>query len=235
MIRQILANPTPVNIVVVVFSYLIIFLISFPIHESAHALMAKWLGDSTAELKGRISLNPLDHLDPMGTLLMLLCGFGWAKPVPVQAYKARKVSMRNAMAITALAGPVSNVLIALIAVIIAKIVIVNNPGEIRCVLSPFYYYVSDNVTYYIVTALDMIMDINIGLAVFNLIPLPPLDGSHIVSAFLPNKIYFSIMKYERQMRIGLFILMASSLLSTPLSYLSYYVSKGLDFITSFIC
>ncbi len=235
MIRAILSDPTPINIILVVFSYLIIFLISFPIHESAHALMAKWLGDSTAAEQGRISLNPLDHLDPMGTILMLICGFGWAKPVPVQAYKARKVSMRNVMALTALAGPVSNILIALVTFIIAKIIIVLNPGDYVCVLFPYYYYVSDAVIGYIVFALDMIIDINIGLAVFNLIPIPPLDGSHIVSAFLPNKIYFSIMKYEHYMRIALFIIMGSSLLSGPISLVSYYISLGLNFITSFIC
>lgn len=235
MIREILSNPTPINIVLVVFSYLIIFLISFPIHESAHALMAKWLGDTTAEEQGRISLNPLNHLDPMGTILMLLCGFGWAKPVPVQAYKARKVSMRNVMALTALAGPVSNILIALVTFIIAKVVIVLNPGECPCILMPYSYYVTDSVIANIVFALDMIISINIGLAIFNLIPIPPLDGSHIVAAFLTNKIYFSIMKYEHYMRIALFVIMGSSLLSRPLSLITYYVTVGLDFITGFIC
>ena len=235
MIRAILSDPSPINIILVVFSYLIIFLVSFPIHESAHALMAKWLGDTTAEEQGRISLNPLNHLDPMGTILMLLCGFGWAKPVPVQAYKARKVSMRNVMALTALAGPVSNILIALVAFIIAKIIIVLNPGDFQCVLFPYYHYVSDAVIGYIVYALDIIADVNIGLAIFNLIPIPPLDGSHIIAAFLPNKIYFSIMKYEHYMRIALFVIMGSSLLSRPISFLSYYVSIALDFVTSFIC
>ena len=170
MLRQIISNPEPLNIIVVVFSYLIIFIISFPIHESAHALMAKWLGDTTAAEQGRISLNPLRHLDPMGTILMLIGGFGWAKPVPVQPYKARKVSMRAAMALTAAAGPISNVLIALVFMIIGKIFIITVPFGIE-------------TTLWLITAVQLIISINLGLAVFNLIPLLYI---HFLSFVLPR-------------------------------------------------
>ena len=210
------------TIIVTVFSYLVIILIAFPIHESSHALMAKLLGDNTAAEQGRITLNPLKHLDPLGTIGMLLFGVGWAKPVPVQPYRARKVPMRAAMALTAAAGPVSNVIVSLVVLIIEKIIIVT--------ASPI-----DMTTLYIIMALEMIISINLFLGAFNLLPIPPFDGSRIFLSFLPDKLYFSIMKYEEIIKFVILALMFSGKLSLPFHWLANLIYSGLDFITSFIC
>ncbi len=210
------------TIVVTIFSYLVIILIAFPIHESSHALMAKLLGDNTAAEQGRISLNPLVHLDPLGTIGMLVFGVGWAKPVPVQPYRARKVPIRAAMALTAAAGPVSNVIVSLIVLIIEKIIIVTaNP--------------IDMTTLYIIMALEMIISINLFLGAFNLLPIPPFDGSRIFLSFLPDKLYFGIMKYEEIIKLVILALMFSGKLSLPFTWLANLIYSGLDFITSFIC
>ena len=121
MLRAIMSGDL-ITIIISLFAYAIILLIATPVHESAHALAAYWLGDDTAASQGRISLNPLAHFDPIGTVSILLFGIGWAKPVPVQPYRCRKVkTQKAAMAITAAAGPISNVLMALIFMLIYKI------------------------------------------------------------------------------------------------------------------
>lgn len=210
------------TIVVTIFSYLVIIFIAFPIHESSHALMAKWLGDTTAAEQGRISLNPMKHLDPLGTIGMLVFGVGWAKPVPVQPYRARKVPMRAAMALTAAAGPVSNVIVSLIVLIIEKIIIVTaNPLDMTML--------------YIIMALEMIISINLFLGAFNLLPIPPFDGSRIFLSFLPDKLYFGIMKYEEIIKFVILALMFSGKLSLPFHWLANLIYSGLDAITSFIC
>lgn len=185
----------------------IILLIAFPIHECAHALVAKWLGDDTAEKQGRITLNPLKHLDLWGTLLMLFAGFGWAKPVPINPnnFKKRKLGM----ALSSLAGPVSNLILAYVSMILSKILL--------------YTETSDELATICVTA----MFINIGLAVFNLIPVPPLDGSRILLLILPEKLYFKVMKYENVIFIILFAVIYFGLLDEPLAFLQI---KALDFM-----
>ncbi len=212
----------PLTIVITIFSYLVIILIAFPIHESSHALMAKILGDNTAANQGRISLNPLKHLDPLGTIGMLIFGVGWAKPVMVQPHKARKVPMRAAMALTAAAGPVSNVIVSLVVLVIEKILLVTADP-------------TDATILYIAIALEMIISINLFLAAFNLLPVPPFDGSRIFLSFLPNKLYFGIMKYEEIIKFAILALMLSGKLSLPFQWLADLIYSGLDAITSFIC
>ena len=192
----------------------IILLIAFPIHECAHALVAKWLGDDTAEKQGRITLNPLKHLDLWGTVLMLFAGFGWAKPVPINPnnFKKRKFGM----ALSSLAGPVSNLILAYIAMILSKILL--------------YTETSEELSIICINA----MLINVGLAVFNLIPVPPLDGSRILLLILPEKLYFRVMKYENIIFFILFAVIWLGLLDTPLAFLQVKALEIMNFLSGWI-
>lgn len=182
-----------------IFARVLMILLILPLHELAHGFIAHKMGDDTAELSGRITLNPLAHVDLVGSLLLVFTGFGWAKPVPVNPHRMK--SPRKGMALTALAGPVSNLLAALLIRIIC---------EVAFCFKGVYY--SDNMTVSTVLMLLVFMyQINIHLAVFNLIPVPPLDGSKILFAILPDRIYWKIMQYERYLYFGLmFLLFAGS-------------------------
>lgn len=181
----------------------IVLLTAFPVHECAHALSAHWLGDDTAKEQGRISLNPLRHLDLFGTIFMLFAGFGWAKPVPINPnnFKNRKVGM----AVSSLAGPLSNILMSYVSIIIFKILTYSNGGNtyIDALADVFWYSTI----------------LNLGLAVFNLLPVPPLDGSRIFNLVLPEKIYFKIMKYENIVFGILFLAIWIGFLDRPLLFL----------------
>ncbi len=218
MLRYLLGGSDALTIMMSFFSILVVLLVATPVHECAHGWMAKLLGDDTAENSGRLTLNPIQHLDPLGTICMLLFGIGWGKPVPVNPSRCRKVKGKTAMALTALAGPVSNVLLALVFMIIYKVV--------------FYTCGTVNNISYFLAALIFIIDINLYLAVFNLIPIPPFDGSRIMLAFLPTKLYFSIMKYERIIMVAIMLLLWSGILSIPLQIISNWIFNGLDFITT---
>ncbi len=187
---------------------------AFPVHESAHALTAHWLGDDTAKDQGRISLNPFKHINLFGALFMLFVGVGAAKPVPINASKFKKPKV--GMAVSALAGPVSNLLLAYLSMILYRFlysISYLNGSDLSILLYVFQYAAI----------------LNIGLAVFNLLPIPPLDGSRIVTMFLPDKSYFGIMKYEKYIFIALFILIFSGLLDRPLYFLQ---DKAIDVLWS---
>ncbi len=183
----------------------LVLLTAFPIHESAHALTAHWLGDDTAKEQGRITLNPMKHLDLFGAVFMLLAGFGWAKPVPINPnnFKNRKVGM----AVSSLAGPFSNLILSYVSIIIYKLLAYGNlnwnNSVVDAVSTVFLYSVF----------------LNVGLAVFNLLPIPPLDGSRIFNLVLPENIYFKIMKYENIIFGILFISIWLGFLDRPLNFL----------------
>ena len=191
-------------------------LLSLSFHEFSHGYVAFKLGDPTAKQAGRLTLNPLAHIDPLGTLCMLIFRFGWAKPVPVNVmyFKDRK----KGMAITAAAGPISNLLLAFLCLLLFVPVLV--------------YAGWTAVGSYAANFLYIMVMINVGLAVFNLLPFSPLDGSKILYAVLPNKIYFSIMRYERYFQPVLFLLLWTGLLSRPISFLRDAVISGMEFLVS---
>ena len=169
-------------------------LLCLTVHETCHGLAAYALGDPTAKSMHRLSLNPLHHIDWFGLFMMLAAGFGWAKPVPVDPRYFKKP--KEGMALTALAGPVSNFLLALLLIFISKLIYL---------YAPYTVVMGAVFAFCLYTAAPL----SIGLGLFNLIPIPPLDGSKVVAVLLPDRAYGTLMRYERY---GMLLLLALSLL-----------------------
>jgi Zn-dependent protease len=166
---NIFSNPS------VVITYIIILLTAFPVHEFAHAWVADRFGDDTPRVNGRLTLNPFAHLDPIGTIMMLLVGFGWAKPVPINPYALQRRSSAAPMLVS-LAGPASNFLMALIAAILFRVGLVSSAN---------IYQSTSTFLPNFATFLYTFIEINLLLMLFNLIPLFPLDGEKVIQYFLP--------------------------------------------------
>lgn len=210
LIEAINGNIGLTEFIVYAVSSLVVIFLTLPIHEYAHAFAANKLGDNTARYMGRLTFNPLAHIDWIGAACILFFGFGWAKPVPINSryFKRGKTDV----AITAFAGPLSNLIVAFVSVFLMFLTAV--------LLSWFAY------SGYVTAFFHYIAIINIHLAVFNLIPIPPLDGSKILAAVLPNNIYYKIMQYERYFSIFMLILLYTGILSKPLSILSDFIYTG---------
>lgn len=177
-------------------------LLCLTVHETCHGLAAYALGDPTAKSMHRLSLNPLHHIDWFGLAMMFAAGFGWAKPVPVDPRYFKKP--KQGMAVTALAGPVSNFLLAVLLILISKAIYLYAP----------YTAVWNAVfTFCLYTAAPL----SIGLGLFNLLPIPPLDGSKILGVLLPDEAYSKLMRYERY---GILLLLALSLLGVTGNFIS---------------
>lgn len=192
-------------------------LIVIPFHESAHALASWLLGDDTAKRAGRLSMNPLRHFDLIGTLCMVAAGVGWARPVAINPGRFRRPKI--GMALSAAAGPASNLLLAYAAMVVYK-VLLYFPGTAQP--QP----VSD--------FLRLLISMNISLGVFNLIPVPPFDGSRIALLFLPQRLYFQAMRYERYMMGAVLALVVFGVLDAPLSLCVNAVMRGLWRLTGFV-
>lgn len=164
-------------------------LISLTVHEFSHGYVAKLLGDETAARQGRLSLNPLRHLDPIGTILLFVAHFGWAKPVPINPMYFRGNRNRGVLLVSA-AGPASNLILSLVAALFFKIVLI--------------YNINNN---YLISFIVLMIEINVGLAIFNLIPIPPLDGSKILASILPPNQRNVIYELERYGFILLIIIL----------------------------
>lgn len=175
-------------------------LLCLTVHETCHGLAALALGDPTAKRQNRLSLNPLKHIDWLGLAAMFICGFGWAKPVQVDMRSFK--NPRRGMALTALAGPVSNFLLALVLLFAASL-LSRLPAN-GAVYEVFYFLIDTAV-------------LSIGLGLFNLVPIPPLDGSKVLFSLLPERLYYTLMRYEH---LGMLVLLVIVSLDLGGSYLS---------------
>lgn len=212
-----------------VLAILVIVFLVLPFHEWAHAFTASKLGDTSIKYRGRLTLNPMAHIDPIGALALLLFGFGWAKPVPINARNFKKP--KAGMAIVALMGPVANVVAAIVGGLIFHAIAAFSTGFFPMVQNGNLY--SLNVFgYYLYIFLQFYIQVNCALAVFNLIPIPPLDGSKVLFAFLPDRIVEKFYQYQQIISIILIVLIFSRILSYPLSWLTGQVVGFVDWLTA---
>ena len=214
MLLNLFQGYSGLQLIVLLFARLFVVFCCLPMHEFAHAFVAVKLGDNTPKRDGRLTINPLAHLDLIGTLMILFVGFGYAKPVSVNGRNFK--NPKAGMAITALAGPISNILMAAISILLMYIVALTNSSSVFAQAFQSFFYMAATV--------------NIGLAVFNLIPIPPLDGSRVLQLLIPDRYYYNFMKYERYIILVVFLLILTGVLNAPLSFLVGKIFNGLAFI-----
>ena len=207
--------------VMLILTTLVIVLISLTFHEYAHGWMAMKLGDTTAKSSGRLSLNPFAHLDPIGFLCMVFFGFGWAKPVPIDTRNFKHP--KRDMALTGLAGPIANLLLAFV-IMIPYVILINLINAEKIPINTEFQY---NLIIAFARFVWNFHYLNLTLALFNFIPVPPLDGSRVLYAVLPDKAYFGVMKYERYLSLAIMVLLVTGLLDTPLSFAADKLSDGM--------
>lgn len=197
------------NLIIYVFSMAFVVFCTLPVHEYAHALVATKLGDRSPRLQGRLTLNPMAHISPIGALMILLVGFGYAKPVSVNPRNFK--NPKKGMALVAVAGPVSNMLMGFIAEFFAILCLKFsvNAGESFLLWAVYMFF-------------NYAAIVNIQLAVFNFLPIPPLDGSRILQLLIPSKYYYKFLQYERYIILVVFALLFMGVLTVPLSYITSF-------------
>lgn len=193
-------------------------LLCIMLHEISHGLAAYWLGDPTAKRAGRLSFNPLRHIDLVGLVMMVIARFGWAKPVPIDPRYFKHP--KRGMALTALAGPVSNFLMAWLSMLVYFL------------LFPLFYRSGSAVLMWIIAFFRYCAVLNVSLCLFNLFPIPPLDGSKVLLSLLPDKAYWTVMRYERYGFLIIAVLLLTGVLDAPLSVLNGGLTTFLQNITA---
>jgi Zn-dependent protease len=206
----------------IVWDYVIIVaasLLCIMFHEVSHGFVALLLGDTTARDAGRLTFNPIKHIDVWGLLMMAIFKFGWAKAVPVDM-RNFKHPVRD-MAITAAAGPISNIILAFLALCVRAGAIYVN------------YRTGGVISDFIITFSEYVAVLSVGLAVFNVIPIPPLDGSKVLNSLLPQRVYYKILRYEKYGFLIMMVVLYTGILDTPLMVCRSSLLNGLSTISSF--
>ena len=214
-----------------------VVLFALSLHETAHGYVAYKLGDPTARSLGRLTLNPAKHLDPFGFVCMVLFRVGWAKPVPINTRYFKKP--KRDMAICGAAGPLSNLALAIISLVVLRVALIPitniYKGEMVAFLSnptQFSGTVAFTAVSLVVYILYLSVVLNVSLAIFNLIPVPPFDGSRIFYAFLPTKWYFAVMKYERIIMMVVLVAFMFGFLDTPINFVFGTLLNGMFKVTA---
>ena len=198
------------DIVFLVLTYAVLILVVLPFHEFAHAFVAHLCGDDTAKWNGRLTLNPFVHLTVYGVVMLVVCGFGTARPVPVNPMNFR--NRKRDSILVSLAGPLSNLLMAVLSV------------AIFCLVAMTRNMLAIEIA--IMVCLQILFPINITLAVFNLLPIPPLDGSRLWSTFLPVKWRITLEQYSQYFILALFVLLMTGVLDGPLNMLTSLIGNA---------
>ncbi len=202
MLQHLLSGDTSVTQILQLVLAIPCIIIALSFHEAAHGYAAYKMGDPTARNLGRLTLNPIKHLDIFGTLCMLVVGYGWAKPVPINTRYFK--NQKKGMALTAFAGPATNFTLGIIGILLFRVfALIANSNTMKGV------FIDNEGVLSLFTAILLFLNTftvyNLSFAVFNMIPIPPFDGSRILFAFLPDKYYFGIMKYEKYIMIALLV------------------------------
>ena len=222
MRRSLLRNGFSIDTLIGLYASAFVVFCTLPIHEYAHALVATKLGDDTPRLSGRLTLNPMAHIDILGAAMILLVGFGYAKPVPINPRRFKHY--KRDLCIVSLAGPFSNLLLAFFGTLVYYLFLIFLPISAK-VSIPGKVWLS--------FCFSFIMA-NTSLCVFNLLPIPPLDGSRILSAALPGKIAYYYLKYERYIMLAMFVLLYQGALDNILTFLSSGLLNGISTVVGFV-